>query len=53
MFSGYVTAGIAVMHVPNVSIDVPLQNHDVACSNRRHARRGGSARKASPIGGEI
>jgi hypothetical protein len=30
MFSGYVTAGIAVMHVPNVAIDVMLQNHDVA-----------------------
>ena len=39
VFAGHVTSGIAVMHVPDVAGDLLLQNHDVAGSNRRHARR--------------
>lgn len=53
MLSGHVTAGIAVMHIPDAAGDMLLQDHDVARSNRRHARRRGSARETAPIGGEI
>jgi hypothetical protein len=53
MFSGNVTAGIAVMDVPDVTGDMLLQNHDVASSNRRHAHRRGGARETTPIAGEI
>ena len=30
MFAGGVTAGIAVMHIPDIAGDLLLQNHDVA-----------------------
>jgi hypothetical protein len=53
MFSGHVTAGIAIMHVPDVTSDMLLQNHDVASSNRRHSRRRDSAGETAPIAGEI
>jgi len=53
MFPGCVAAGIAVMHVPDIAGDLVLQNHDVAGSNRRHARRRSRARKAAPVAGEI
>lgn len=49
----HVTAGIAVVHVPDVARDMLLENHDVAGPNRRHARRRRGARKASPIAGKI
>lgn len=47
------TARITVVHVPDVATKVLLQNHDVAGSNRRHARRRGRARETAPVGGEI
>jgi hypothetical protein len=53
MFAGRVTAGIAVMHVPDIAGDVLLQDHDVALPNRGHAGPGGRAREATPVGGEI
>jgi hypothetical protein len=53
VFSGNVTAGIAVMHVPDVASDMLLQNHDVASSNRRHTHRRGGARETTPIAGEV
>jgi len=48
-----VAAGIAVMDVPDVAIDVLLQNHDVTGSNRRHARRRSRTREPTPIRRQI
>ena len=53
MLSGHVTAGIAVMHIPDAAGDMLLQDHDVARSNRRHTRCGCRSRKTAPIGREI
>jgi hypothetical protein len=41
------------MHVPDVTSDMLLQNHDVAASNGRHTRRRGSAGETAPIAGQI
>ena len=53
VFSGQMTAGIAVMHIPDAARDMPLQDHDVARSNRRHTRCGCRSRKTAPIGRKI
>jgi hypothetical protein len=53
VFTGHVTAGIAIVHVPDVTGDMLLQNHDMARSYRRHARRRSSPWKTPPIGREI
>src|ERR1700751_4892020 len=53
MFARDMTAGIAVMDIPDVTFDLLLQDHDVACTHRRHARGRRGTRKASPIAGEI
>jgi hypothetical protein len=53
MLARHVTAGIAIMCRPDVSVDLLLQDHDVAGANRGHAgcRRG--ARKAAPVRREV
>ena len=53
MLSRDVTAGIAVMHVPDIARDLLLQDHDMAGANSRHAGSRSRAREAAPVGGEI
>jgi hypothetical protein len=53
VFSRYVTTGITIMYVPNIAGDLLLKDHDVTPSNRRHAGRWSSARKTTPVSGEI
>ncbi len=53
MLSGYVTARIAIVHIPDITGDVLLQNHDVSGSNRCHSRSRGGPWEAPPVGGKI
>ena len=41
------------MHKPDIARDLLLQDHDVAGTDRSHARRGIGPRKATPVRGEI
>src|SRR6516165_5837603 len=53
VFACDMAAGIAVMRVPDVAVEVLLQDHDMAGADRRHARPGSSTGKPPPTGCEI
>jgi len=53
MLSGDVPTGIAVVHKPDVTRDMLLENHDVTSSDRSHARGGSGTRETPPVRREI
>ena len=53
MLSGEVTAGIAVVHQPDITRNMLLENHDVTSGDRSHARGGSGTGETPPIRREI
>jgi hypothetical protein len=53
VFARDVATGVAVMHIPDVTVEVLLQDHDMAGPNRRHSRSRNGTGKPAPNGREV